>query len=43
MPGELKGVAEVIVGKHRNGPIGDVKLKFFSEYTRFENLARHIS
>jgi replicative DNA helicase len=39
-PEDLKGVAEVIIGKQRNGPIGDVKLKFFSEYTRFENLAR---
>ncbi len=32
------GIAEVIVGKHRNGPVGAVKLKFFKEYTRFENL-----
>jgi replicative DNA helicase len=39
-PEEQKGIAEVIIGKQRNGPIGDVKLKFFSEYTRFENLAR---
>jgi len=37
---DLKGVAEIIIGKQRNGPIGDVKLKFFSEFTRFENLAR---
>jgi replicative DNA helicase len=33
-----KGIAEVIVGKQRNGPIGVVKAKFFHEYTRFENL-----
>ena len=39
-PEDVKGVAEVIIGKQRNGPIGDVKLKFFAEYTRFENLAR---
>jgi replicative DNA helicase len=39
-PEDLRGVAEVIIGKQRNGPIGDIKLKFFSEYTRFENLAR---
>jgi replicative DNA helicase len=39
-PEDLRGVAEVIIGKQRNGPIGEVKLKFFSEYTRFENLAR---
>ncbi len=36
---EDKGIAEVIVGKHRNGPVGDVRLRFFPEYTRFESLA----
>jgi len=35
-----KGIAEVIVGKQRNGPIGTVKLHFAPEFTRFENLAR---
>jgi replicative DNA helicase len=35
-----KGLAEVIIGKQRNGPTGTVKLKFFGEYTRFDNLAR---
>ena len=35
-----KGLAEVIIGKQRNGPTGMVKLKFFGEYTRFDNLAR---
>jgi replicative DNA helicase len=39
-PDDLKGVAEIIIGKHRNGPTGDIKLKFFPEFTRFENLAR---
>lgn len=34
-----KGVAEVIIGKHRNGPTGTVKLTFLGEYTRFENFA----
>ena len=34
------GVAEVIVGKQRNGPTGTVELRFTSEYTRFDNLAR---
>ena len=35
----LEGVAEVIVGKQRNGPTGSVKLAFIKEYARFENLA----
>jgi replicative DNA helicase len=34
-----KGIAEVIIGKQRNGPIGTVRLAFLGEYTRFENLA----
>jgi replicative DNA helicase len=33
-----QGTAEIILGKQRNGPIGTVKLKFFTEYTRFEEL-----
>ena len=36
---EDKGIAEIIVGKQRNGPIGTRKLRFFGEYTTFENLA----
>jgi len=35
----LEGVTEIIVGKQRNGPTGDVKLAFIKEYARFENLA----
>lgn len=35
-----KGVAEIIVGKQRNGPVGTVQLKFFNEFVRFESLAR---
>jgi len=34
-----KGIAEVIVGKHRNGPTGTVKLTFLGEYTKFQNFA----
>jgi replicative DNA helicase len=33
------GVAELIIGKQRNGPTGVVKLAFIREFTRFENLA----
>ncbi|WP_298171084.1 replicative DNA helicase [Acidithiobacillus sp.] len=36
---EVKGIAEVIIGKQRNGPIGTVRMSFFGEYTRFENYA----
>lgn len=34
-----KGVAEIIIGKQRNGPIGTLKLAFLGQYTKFENLA----
>ena len=34
---ETKGVAEVIIGKQRNGPIGMVNLSFIGKHTRFEN------
>ncbi len=32
-----KGLAEIIISKQRNGPIGMVKLAFLGQYTRFEN------
>lgn len=34
-----KGLAEIIIGKQRNGPIGTCKLTFLGQYTRFENFA----
>ena len=33
-----KGLAEIIVAKHRNGPIGNVDLAFFDSFARFDNL-----
>jgi len=35
---ENKGVADLIIGKQRNGPTGRIKLAFLKEFTRFENL-----
>ena len=36
-----KGTAEIIIGKQRNGPIGERKLAFIQDYTRFADLDRH--
>ncbi|MEW6331901.1 MAG: replicative DNA helicase [Pseudomonadota bacterium] len=33
----VKGTADIIIAKQRNGPIGEVRLTFLGEYTRFEN------
>jgi replicative DNA helicase len=37
---ENEGIAEIIIAKQRNGPVGTFKLTFLKEYTRFENIAR---
>ena len=36
---EAEGMAEIIIGKQRNGPVGTARLAFIKEHTRFENLA----
>ena len=36
---DAEGMAEIIIGKQRNGPVGTCKLAFIKEHTRFENLA----
>ena len=36
---EDKGIAEIILSKHRSGPTGTVRLAFAAEFTKFDNLA----
>jgi replicative DNA helicase len=35
-----KGIAKILVRKHRNGPIGEISLQFHDSYAKFHNLAR---
>ena len=35
-----QGIAEAIIAKQRNGPVGSLKLAFIKEFTRFDNLSR---
>ncbi|UTC24816.1 replicative DNA helicase [Candidatus Comchoanobacter bicostacola] len=37
---EHRGLAEIIIAKHRNGPIGKIVLTFLGKFTRFENHAK---
>ena len=39
---EQKGVAEIIVAKHRNGPTATVKMAFLGHFTRFENMSKRL-
>lgn len=34
---DIRGLAELIIAKHRSGAVGDVKLRFVAKYARFEN------
>ena len=34
-----KGIAEIILAKHRNGPVGTIKLTFLPNYTKFANFS----
>jgi replicative DNA helicase len=37
---DQRGLAEIIIAKHRNGPVGTTRLVFHGDYTSFENAAR---
>lgn len=37
---DQRGLAEIIVSKHRNGPTGTVKLAFLEQFTKFADMAR---
>lgn len=38
---EKKGIAEIIIAKHRNGPVGTVELAYLKEFTKFVNLEKN--
>ena len=37
-----RGTAEIIVAKHRSGPVGTSRLAFLDHYTKFANMARDV-
>ena len=39
---DIKGLADVIIAKQRNGPIGNIPLRFIGAFTRFENRAEDL-
>ena len=39
---DIKGIAELIVSKQRNGPTGKIRLAFLNKYAKFDNLAEDI-
>lgn len=40
---EKKGIAEIIIAKHRNGPVGSIELVFLKEYTKFVSIIKNTS
>jgi len=40
---EKRGIAEIIIAKHRNGPVGSVELVFLKEYTKFVSIIKNTS
>jgi replicative DNA helicase len=38
-----KGLADLVIAKQRNGPIGTVPLRFLGQFTRFENRAEDLA